>query len=143
MNNLKNRTNYLSYRSSLKNPLNDTETYRAWNGGKEKPLPFASPFYEGSKPRFEGYTAPTGKKSGVLSQLAGEAIDGLSSLVKNIYLGNFYSMSLSRVKDQVNDVLSGNIFNTLNAVQDYVEHGGVYTKNDESIEGKRLWEEPI
>ena len=99
LNNLKNRTDYSFYRSSLKNPLNDTETYTAWNGGKQKPLPFASPFYEGSKPRFEGYTASTGKTSGVLSQLAGEAIDMASSLVKNVYLGNFYSMSLSRVKD--------------------------------------------
>ena len=78
----------------------------------------------------------------VTGQLLGEAIDAGESLVKSAYLGNFYHTSLSQIKDQVKDLMSGNLFGTFNAIQDYAEHAGTYTKNDESIEGKRLWEEP-
>ena len=78
----------------------------------------------------------------VTGQLLGEAIDAGESLVKSAYLGNFYHASLSQIKDQVKDLMSGNLFGTFNAIQDYAGHAGTYTKNDESIEGKRLWEEP-
>ena len=49
-------------------------------------------------------------------QLLGEAIDMGESLVKSVYLGNFYKASLSQIKDQVKDLMSGNLFGTVNAI---------------------------
>ena len=71
-------------------------------------------------------------------------MEKLKTFGKSIYLGNLYSLSLSRVKDQVQDLLSGNIFNTVNAVIDYAEHTNSHIQkySEKSIGEKKLWEQP-
>ena len=55
-------------------------------------------------------------------------------------MGNLYTLSLSNLKDQAKDLLSGNIFGTYDAVMDYVEHINGKKPSDETLIGKKLWE---
>ena len=78
------------------------------------------------------------KNSGLLSQLAGAVIDDASTVVKSVFLGNMYGLSLSKMVDQVGDIMSGNIWNAAHAAEDYVEH--FYRPEPESLEGRKLYE---
>lgn len=73
-----------------------------------------------------------------INQVTGKVISEGKSILKRAYLGNIYTASLSNVKDQVNDLMSGNIFNTVNAIQDYVEHANSKKESNEGIGNKRL-----
>ena len=73
-----------------------------------------------------------------INQITGEVVSEGKSILKRAYLGNIYTASLSNVNDQVNDLMSGNIFNTVNTIQDYVEHANSKKESTESIGNKRL-----
>lgn len=79
----------------------------------------------------------------VIDQTVGHVSEKLKTLGKSIYLGNLYGLSLSKVRDQVKDVMSGNLFNTVNAIQDYVEHVNREKGEMESLENRTLWEQPL
>ena len=53
-----------------------------------------------------------GALSNAVKQVAGHAIADVSSTLKRAVLGNLYSMSLTRIKDQVGDLLEGNLIKT-------------------------------
>jgi hypothetical protein len=78
-----------------------------------------------------------------IDQSVGHVSEKLKTLGKSIYLGNLYGLSLSKVRDQVKDVMSGNLFNTVNAIQDYVEHANREKGEMESLENRTLWEQPL
>ena len=79
----------------------------------------------------------------LIDQTVGHVSEKLKTLGKSVYLGNLYGLSLSNVKDQVKDIMSGNIFNTVNAIQDYVEHTNREKGEMESLENRTLWEQPL
>jgi hypothetical protein len=78
-----------------------------------------------------------------IDQSVGHVSEKLKTLGKSIYLGNLYGLSLSKVRDQVKDIMSGNLFNTVNAIQDYVEHANREKGEMESLENRTLWEQPL
>lgn len=73
------------------------------------------------------------------NQITGHVEENVKSLVKSVYLGNMYGLSLSEVKDQVKDLMSGNIFNTVNAIQDYAEQANKNKGKPESLDGRKLY----
>lgn len=79
----------------------------------------------------------------VIDQTVGHVSEKLKTFGKSIYLGNLYGLSLSKVRDQVKDVMSGNLFNTVNAIQDYVEHANREKGEMESLENRTLWDKSI
>jgi hypothetical protein len=79
----------------------------------------------------------------VIDQTVGHVSEKLKTLGKSIYLGNLYGLSLSKVRDQVKDIMSGNLFNTVNAIQDYVEHANREKGEMESLENRTLWDKSI
>lgn len=83
----------------------------------------------------KGYWAEVGE------QAAGVLVEQAKGALTSVYLGNLYGLSLSNVKDQVKDIMSGNIFNTVNAVIDYAEHINSLIP-EKSIGEKKLWEKP-
>ena len=78
------------------------------------------------------------KNSGLLSQLAGSVLDDASTVVKSVFLGNMYGLSLSKMVDQFGDIMSGNVWNAAHAAEDYAEH--FYRPEQESLEGRKLYE---
>lgn len=73
-------------------------------------------------------------------RILGHVQSKIETPLKSLYLGNLYTLSLSNLKDQAKDLLSGNIFGTYDAVMDYVEHVNGKKPSDETLIGKKLWE---
>ena len=73
-------------------------------------------------------------------RILGHIQSKIETPLKSLYLGNLYTLSLSNLKDQAKDLLSGNIFGTYDAVMDYVEHINGKKPSDETLIGKKLWE---
>ena len=57
--------------------------------------------------------------NGILNQLVGRYVTEGVSKLKKIYLGNLYDWSLSRIKSQIGQALSGDLWGTVNNIKGY------------------------
>lgn len=64
-------------------------------------------------------TAEYKKPSDILGQVIGTGMSIVETQVKKVYLGNIHGLSLSRVRSQIGQALSGDLFGTINNVANY------------------------
>ena len=57
-----------------------------------------------------------------LDQLKGVAIGAVDSFVERVTLGNLYGLSISRLTDQYNSMMNGDVFSTIHSVGQYIRN---------------------
>lgn len=83
--------------------------------------------YKGSKNYSNGFI------NNMINQTAGYINRELKSAANRLFLGNLYTYSISKMSNQLKSVLHGNVFNTINAVDEYAETNVVNTIHNNSI----------
>lgn len=79
---------------------------------------------------YKGKTSKKGFLENALDQLKGTGQNILQGLINKVVLGNIFTISPSRLADQIKDAKNGNIWSTIRAVDDYVEH---FTSHDNGV----------
>lgn len=81
-----------------------------------------------SLPGYEGSKSLT--RSNIINQLLSVGNDAITGIMKKAVLGNLYTFSLTRIGDQINSAMNGNIWSTIRGVNEYIndsrqreEHG--------------------
>lgn len=62
-----------------------------------------------------------GFMNNMINQIVGVGEDALRGIVKKAALGNLYTFSLTRLEDQINSALAGNIWSTIRNVDEYID----------------------
>lgn len=80
-------------------------------------------------------------KSGVMYQLAGTAENIVSGLLKKAVLGNLFTFSLTRLGDQANALLNGDIWTVARGVSEYIKDAN-QRKENQLPTGHSLFSKP-
>ena len=66
------------------------------------------------------FGATPGHKSGLIDQIVGAGTSWVGTKLKKIYLGNMNGLSISKIGQQINQFLDGDLWGTVNNVANYV-----------------------
>ena len=90
--------------------------------------------------KFEGYPKYE-NKSGAMYQLAGTAENIATGLFKKAILGNLFTFSLTRLGDQINSLMNGDIWTVARGVDEYIRDAKQRNENQLPV-GHSLFSKP-